>query len=158
MITCDSFLFPLVIDIVCQNMDTSIINSHCRHYFDPIPILDLWKLKALPEIRFPLPSLSYGLSRQLLPALTPFCVLPFNSDHNPMPLIRSQLAPVYHRPSQSTHLLQSSLVPCLASSPNTTCVTLAIRGNSTQTPAETAWLLHNSGSNVTQCDQVLTLS
>ena len=35
--------------------------SICMHYFDPIPILDLWKLKSLLEIRFPLPSLSCAL-------------------------------------------------------------------------------------------------
>ena len=50
------------------------------HYFGPDPTFrPVWKPKALLEIRFPLPSLSCALSRQLCRPLTPFCVRPFNS-------------------------------------------------------------------------------
>ena len=56
---------------------------------DPISLLDLYGTKALFEIRFPLPSLSCALSRQLCRPLTPFCVQPFNSALKPFSHSRS---------------------------------------------------------------------
>ena len=44
-------------------------SPQCRQYFDPNPVLDLWKFKALLEIHFPLPSLSCALSPAIVPAL-----------------------------------------------------------------------------------------
>ena len=39
------------------------------HYFDPNPVLDLGKFKALLEIHFSLPSLSCALNPAIVPAL-----------------------------------------------------------------------------------------
>ena len=60
-------------------------SPQCMHYFGPDPTLDLWKTKALLEIRFPLPSLSCALS----PANCAGPLHRFVYSHSTRPLSRS---------------------------------------------------------------------